>query len=71
MNSRQENRSKHAFTARIITKCSLQRFLSICGEKMSKNVFKVVKGYIKPDSWSDQIVSNPTNVHKLRSTSLN
>ena len=36
MNSRQENRSKLSFTARIITKYSLERFLSICGEKMSK-----------------------------------
>ena len=36
MNSRQENRSKLSFTARIINKYSLERFLSICGEKMSK-----------------------------------
>ena len=33
-NSRQENRSKPSFTVRIITKYSLERFLSICGEKM-------------------------------------
>ena len=33
MNSRQENRSKLSFTARIIT---LERFLSICDEKMSE-----------------------------------
>ena len=36
MNSRQENQSKLSFTAKIITKYSLERFLSICGEKMSK-----------------------------------
>ena len=43
MNSRQENRSKLSFTARIITKCSLERFLSICGAKMSKGVLKLCK----------------------------
>ena len=43
MNSRQENRSKLSFTARIITKCSLERFLSICGEKMSKDFLKLCK----------------------------
>ena len=40
INSRQENRSKLSFTARIITKYSLERFLSICGEKMSKGFLK-------------------------------
>ena len=40
MNSTQENRSKFSFKARIITKYSLKRFLSICGEKMSKDFFK-------------------------------
>ena len=64
MNSRQENRSKLSFTARIITKCSLERFLSICGEKMSKDFLKLCKLISSlPDSWSDQIVSNLTNVH--------
>ena len=43
MNSRQENRSKLSFTARIISKCSLERFLSICGEKMSKGFLKLCK----------------------------
>ena len=68
MNSRQENRSKLSFTARIITKCSMERFLSICGEKMSKDFLKLCKLISSlPDSWSDQIVSNLTNVHKLHS----
>ena len=40
MNSRQENRSKLSFTARIITKYSLERFLSNCSEKMSKGFLK-------------------------------
>ena len=35
--ARQENRSDLSFTARIITKYSLKRSLSICGEKMSKS----------------------------------
>ena len=43
----------------------MERLLSICGDKMSKNFFEVVKAYIKPDSWSDQIVSNLTNLDKL------
>ena len=43
MNSRQENRSKLYFTARIITKCSLECFPSICGEKMSKGFLKFCK----------------------------
>ena len=43
MNSRQENRSKLSFTARIITKYSLERFLSICGEKISKGFLKFYK----------------------------
>ena len=38
MNSRQENSSKLSFTARIMTKYSLERFLSICSEKMSKGL---------------------------------
>ena len=67
MISRQENRSKLSCTARIITKCSLERFLSICSKKMSKGFLKFCKRYIKPDFWSYQIVSNLTNVHKLHS----
>ena len=43
MNSRQENRSKPSFTARMITKYSLERFLSICGEKMPKGFLKFCK----------------------------
>ena len=43
MNSRQENRSKLSFTVRIITKYSFERFLSICGEKMSKGFLKFCK----------------------------
>ena len=34
---------KASFTARIITKYSLKRFLSICGEKMSKDFLKFCK----------------------------
>ena len=37
-NSRQENRSKLSFTARIITKYSLELFLLIRGEKLSKGL---------------------------------
>ena len=40
MNSRQQNRSKLSFTVRIITKYSLERFLSICSEKMSEGLLK-------------------------------
>ena len=44
----------------------MERFLSICGEKMSKDFLKLCKLISSlPDSWSDQIVSNLTNVHKL------
>ena len=54
MNSRQENRSKLSFTARIITKYSLERLLSICSEKMSKGFLKFYKLIIKPDTRSDR-----------------
>ena len=57
MNSRQENRSKLSFTARIITKYSLERFLSICSEKMSKGFLKFCKLIIKPDTRSDRSLS--------------
>ena len=50
----QENRSKLSFTARIITKYSLERFLSICSEKMSKRFLKFYKLIIKPDTRSDR-----------------
>ena len=64
MNSRQENRSKLSFTARIITKYSLERFLSICGEKMSKGFLKFCK-LISNLILGQIIVSNLTNVHNL------
>ena len=66
MNSRQENRSKLSFTARIITKCFLERFLSICGEKMSKDFLKFCK-LISNLMLGQIIVSNLTNVHKVNS----
>ena len=50
----QENRSKLSFTARIITKYSLERLLSICSEKMSKGFLKFYKLIIKPDTRSDR-----------------
>ena len=43
MNSRQENCSKLSFLARIITRYSLERFLSICGEEVSKCFLKFYK----------------------------
>ena len=66
MNSRQENGSKLSFTARIITKYSLERFLSICGEKMSKGFLKFCK-LISNLILGQIIVSNLTNVHKPNS----
>ena len=70
INSRQENRSKLSFDlsfkTRIITKYSLGRFLSICGEKMSKGFLKFCK--LTSNLILGQIiVSNLTNVHKLNS----
>ena len=80
MNSRQENRSKLSFTARIITTCrspswapatckySLELLLSICGEIKSKGFLKFYKLIIKPDSRSDHyLILNLTNVHKPNS----
>ena len=58
MTSRQENRSKISFTARIITKYYLERFLSICGEKMSKGFLKFYKLIIKPDTRSDRCLKS-------------
>ena len=70
MNSRQENRLKLpfdvSFTARIETKNSLERFLSICSEKMSKGFLKFRK-LISNLILSQIIVSNLTNVRKLNS----
>ena len=61
MNSRQENRSRLSFTARIVIKYCLERFPSICGEKMSEGFLKFCTAYIL----GQIIVSNLTNVHKL------
>ena len=66
VNSRHENRSKLSFTARIITRYSLKRFLSVCGEKMSKGFLKFCK-LISNLILGQIIVSNRTNVHKLKS----
>ena len=63
---RQENRSNLSFTARIITKYSLKRFLSICGEKMSKGFLKICK-LITNLILGQIIVSNLTNVRKQNS----
>ena len=57
LNSRQENRSQLSFTARIITKYSLERFHSICSEKMSKGFLKFYKLIIKPDTRSNRSLS--------------
>ena len=65
MNSRQENCSKPSFTARIITKYSLERFLSICDEKMFKAFLKFCK-LISNLILGQIIVSNLSNVHKPR-----
>ena len=68
MNSRQENRSKPSFKfiAWIITKYSLERFLSIYGEKMSKGFLKFCK-LISNLILGQIIVSNLTNVDKPNS----
>ena len=66
MNSRQENRSKFSFTARIITKYSLESFLSICGEKMSKGFLKF-RMLISNQILGQIIVLNLINVHELNS----
>ena len=57
MNSRQGNHSKLSFTARIIAKYSLKRFLSVC-EKMSKGFLKFYKLIIKPDTRSDHCLKS-------------
>ena len=67
-NSRQGNRSKLSFPARIITKYSLERFLSICGEKLSKGFLKfckLISNLILIFFYSVRSFSNLTNVHKL------
>ena len=58
MNSGEENRSKLSFTARIVTKYSLERFISTCGEKMSKGFLKFYKLIIKPDTRSDHCLKS-------------
>ena len=57
---------KASFTARIITKNSLERVLSICGEKMSKGFLKICK-LITNLILGQIIVSNLTNVRKQNS----
>ena len=49
---------KAFFTARIMTKYSLERFLSICSEKMSKGFLKFYKLIIKPDTRSDHCLKS-------------
>ena len=66
MTSRQGNRSKLSFTARIIIKYYLGHFLSSCGEKMSKGFLKFCK-LISNLILGQIIVSNLTNVYKLKS----
>ena len=63
MNSRQENRSKLSLTARIITKYSLERFLSIWGEKMSKGFLKFCK--IRPSSFFLRLASSDRRLFEL------
>ena len=58
MNSRQENRSKLSFTARIVTKYSLECFLSTCSEKMSEGFLKFYKLTIKPDTRSEHCLKS-------------
>ena len=58
MNSRQENRSKLSFTARIITTYSLEHFLFIRGKKMTKGFLKFYKLIIKPDTQSDHCLKS-------------
>ena len=58
MNSRQGNRSKLSFKARIITKYSLESFLSICREKMSKGFLKFHKLIMKLDTRSDHCLKS-------------
>ena len=50
---------KASFTARIITKNSLELVLSICGEKMSEGFLKISKliNY-KPDTRSDHCLKS-------------
>ena len=57
---------KPLIRARIITKYSLKRFLSICGEKMSKGFLKICK-LITNLILGQIIVSNLTNVRKQNS----
>ena len=57
---------KAFFPARIITKDSLEHFLSICGEKLSKGFLKFCK-IISNQILGEIVVSNLTNAHKLNS----
>ena len=68
--ARQENHSKLSFTAKIITKYSLERFLSICGEKLSKGFLKFWKLISNLNHCLKSYKRAETKYpHKLRSTS--
>ena len=54
----------YLFTAKIIIKYYSERFLSICGQKMSKGFLKFCK-FISNLILGQIIVSNLTNMHKL------
>ena len=49
---------KAFFYSQFITKYSLERFLSICSEKMSKGFLKGYKLIIKPDTQSDHCLKS-------------
>ena len=53
MNSTKENGSKLSFTARIITKYFLERFLFIRDKKMTEGFLQFYKLIIKPDTRSE------------------
>ena len=55
---------KAFFTAKIITKYSSERILSICGQKISKRPFKVL--YIHPDNRSDHCLKSYKRVQTSR-----
>ena len=63
VNVKDDLEARKSLKARIITKYSLERFLSICGEKMSKGFLKFYK-VISNLILGQIIVSNLTNVHK-------
>ena len=65
MNSRQENHSKLSFTARIITKYSLERFLSICGEKISKGFLREDVSKYQPEVYKSEKSKILKKIHKV------